>query len=409
MKTVLYVDHTAKLGGGEIAIFDLICALDKSTVKPIVVLASSGPLVDKFRQSDIETHVLPLSPSVVDVRKDSLGVKSAGRLRAVGHIAKYALTLARWAKSNHVDLIHTNSLKSDIYGGLAGRLAGIPVIWHIRDSISSSYLPSIVAKLFRWLTAVVPNAVVTNSESTLKCLELPRTKRAAVVYSGITPPPSGTEAEPSNVDSLASASNPAVVTLVGRIAEWKGQHIFIEAAAKVLVTYPDTQFQIVGAPLFGEFDYEKQIHQQVDTLGIGNSVNFLGFRNDIPQLLAESTIVVHASTIGEPFGQVVVQGMAAGKPVIATNGGALPEIVLPGQTGMLVSMGSSTEMAEAMLWILGNPDAANKMGAAGQKRAYEHFSIKQSAQTISSLYDEMLNRPAKEISNGSTTTQLTGP
>src|ERR1019366_9414729 len=96
-------------------------------------------------------------------------------------------------------------------------------------------------------------------------------------------------------------------------------------------------------------------------------VKLLGFRNDIPSILNQSTIVVHASIQAEPFGQVVVQGMAAGKPVIATNGGALPEIVIPG-TGKLVPMGNVASMAEAILWLISHPDEAERMGRAAQLR-----------------------------------------
>ena len=179
------VDHTAKMGGGEIALLNLVSALDRTRFEPVVVLASDGPLVGRLRGAGVETHVLPLDASLINTRKDSLGPASLLQVRQAALVALYVGRLARWARRRGVRLIHTNSLKSDIYGGLAGRLAGIPVVWHVRDSINGEYLPPRVAAVFRWLARTVPQVVVANSESTLRFLEPGREKNSAVVYSGI--------------------------------------------------------------------------------------------------------------------------------------------------------------------------------------------------------------------------------
>ena len=174
--------------------------------------------------------------------------------------------------------------------------------------------------------------------------------------------------------------------MVGRISPWKGQDIFIRAAALVRQTRPDVRFEIVGSVLFGEEAYESQIHQLVETLGLQDTVLFLGFRNDIPELIAAADILVHASTTPEPFGQVVVQAMAAGKPVVATRGGGVLETVVEHQTGLLVPMGDAPAMAAAILTILANPVQAAAMGRSGRRRFLEHFTIEQTVIAIQNLY-----------------------
>ena len=97
--------------------------------------------------------------------------------------------------------------------------------------------------------------------------------------------------------------------------------------------------------------------------------------------------MAHASTTGEPFGQVIIEGMAAGKPLIATNGGALPEIVVPGETGYLVAMGSAEAMAAALERLLAAPALARTMGQAGRQRVERLFTIGHTARKMELVYD----------------------
>ena len=397
LKTILYVDHTAKMGGGEIALLNLVSALDTSRYRPIVALAAEGPLVEKLRAAGIETTVLPLDPALRETRKESLGLGSLMKLRQIGLLLSYSLHLARWARAQSVDLIHTNSLKSDIYGGIAGRLAGIPVLWHVRDNINGQYLPPLVASGFRLLSRLLPQMVVANSVSTLHQIRPEKSKSGAVVYSGVATEVvhDGCVEEQVAVGPPESApvwGRPPVIALIGRIAEWKGQHVFLRAAALVHARFPEARFWIVGAPLFGEYEYEQSLHALAAQLHMTETAEFLGFRDDIAQLMPMIDIVVHASILGEPFGQVVIEGMAAGKPLVATDGGALPEIVVPGETGYLVPMGSAEEMAAALERLLASPAQARVMGQAGRRRVRRLFTISHTARKVEAVYDALFAR-----------------
>jgi len=403
-KNVLYVDHTAKLGGGEIALLNLIQALDPARFRPHVVLGEDGPLAGRLRAAGIETTILPLDPALRETRKDTLGVGSLLKLSQIKTVLAYSRTLARFAREHSADLIHTNSLKSDIYGGVAGRLAHIPVLWHIRDSINSEYLPGPAAAAFRLLSRLMPNAVVANSSSTLHQLWPKRPKSGDVVYSGV--PMEVVHDGYVEADfALHSAAHrdtwdhPPVVALIGRIAEWKGQHVFLRAAAAARRRFPDARYWIIGAPLFGEHEYERSLHVMTEQLEMTDRVEFLGFRDDVASLMPQIDIVVHASTLGEPFGQVVIEGMAAGKPLIATDGGALPEIVVPGETGYLVAMGSAEEMAMALERLLATPALAQTMGQAGRQRVERLFTIKHTARKMESVYDALFSRQRPKAAN----------
>lgn len=385
------------MSGGEIALLNLVGAIDRARFTPIVLLSSDGPLAGELQRVGVETHIVPLAPEVANTRKDSLGVGALSKLGAAAASARYVRELKRFIDENAIDLVHTNSLKADILGGAAARLAGRPLIWHVRDRIADDYLPSSVAALFRFLCATVPHAIIANSASTLKSIERSRNERNAVVYSGTNTRArnivhDGLHARSFGLDTGQEEDGAAspVVGLLGRISPWKGQHVFIRAAATVLKQFPTTRFRIIGKVMFDEADYERQIHALVDELGIGHAVEFSGFRADVATALSELDLLVHASTTGEPFGQVIVEGMAAGLPVVATDGGGVPEIVLHGQTGLLVPMNDADAMAAAILLILSSPERAREMGQRGQARARDVFSIERTARAVEAIYDRLL-------------------
>ena len=130
---IMFIDHTAKLSGGEIALLRLISALDRSRFAVSVVLFSNGEFVPELRKIGIEPTILPLHADVLNTRKESLSSSAIFRLGTLPPILNHIRSLKELIKREKPDLVHTNSLKSDIIGGIAARLARVPVIWHIRD------------------------------------------------------------------------------------------------------------------------------------------------------------------------------------------------------------------------------------------------------------------------------------
>ncbi len=287
IKTILFFDHTASLGGGEVALLNLVQGLDRTRYRPLVILGSEGRLQAKLTEAGVETQILPISAEVVETRKDTLGAGSLLRLRAITQSATYAAKLARLIRRENAALVHTNSLKADIIGGMAARMARVPVIWHVRDRIETDYLPRPVVMLFRRLCRFVPNYIIANSTATLQTLHLPSNRSASTVYSGVAAERGrvvhdGVAPEAFSHEAAATSDSP-VIGLIGRISPWKGQHIFVEMAAQVHARFPNARFQVCGSPLFGEEAYEAQVRAQVRQLGLETCVEFLGFRSDVYQ------------------------------------------------------------------------------------------------------------------------------
>lgn len=385
---ILFCDHTSTMSGGEIALLHLVRAMDRSRFEPVVALFTQGPLADRLREADVETHVVPLASGVASVRKDTLG--GGGLVRGMLQPATYrhVLRLRRFMLDHRTDIVHANSLKADLIGGLAARMARKPLIWHIRDRIAEDYLPATAARAMRILCRHMPHRLITNSAATLETLQMPPSmvqdgpaRRAFVVYDGmpVTAPP-----EPGRASGLPR------IALIGRITEWKGQHVFLEAAARVRTAHPEARFLIVGSAMFGEEEYSRRIRRQCSELGLDDIVEFTGFREDVPEIIASLSILVHASITPEPFGQVVLEGMMAGKPVVATRAGGVAEVMLDGETGILVPMGDPGALATAMMRLLDNPNEAERLGAAGRQRAKTMFSIERTARGVEAVYDHLL-------------------
>lgn len=388
---VLLLDHTAELGGGEIALLNLVRNLDTSRHVPVVLLLSKGPLEQLLADAGVETRVLPLSDSILHARKDSLGGRTLLRIADVFRCLLFCVHLARWIRSNNIVLVHANSLKADLIGAVAARLAGVPIIWHLRDRISRDYLPGSIVVLFRRACRVLPNVVVANSAATLTTVQPAGSAicdakgKWRVIHDG-TPWTS----LPAVGRTGVLSSEQATIGIVGRISPWKGQHVFLRAVASVRQCFPQARFKVIGGPLFGESSYEQSLFSLCAELGLDDVVEFTGFCKNISNAIGALDILVHASTLGEPFGQVIIEAMALGKPVVATRGGGVPEIVAHGITGLLVPMNDPESLATALAELLSDPDRRIEMGIAGRRRVCEQFSIERVATKVTALYDEFL-------------------
>jgi glycosyltransferase involved in cell wall biosynthesis len=391
---VLFFDHVATLSGAEIALFNLIRHLDLNLIEPVVVLGEEGALADRLR-SVAEVHIFPMHADIRQARKDNLGTRSNLSLAVLRKVVRYVRELARFMRWRQIDLLHTNSLKADLVGGLAARLTRTPVIWHVRDRITADYLPLTVTRTFRLLSRLLPDLIIADSHAVAATLSRRPSKRIRVVHEGT---PHEEFALHSQPNAPGRTDDTQIIGLVGRISPWKGQDIFLRAASLVHHKYPAARFHIIGAALFDESDFEQKLRLLAEELDLGDVLTFAGFRNDIHQAIAELDVLVHASTRPEPFGQVIIEGMAAAKPVVATNAGGVLEIVEDGVTGFLVPMSDPERMAEAIDRLLADPNMARAMGLRGQAHVTHNFSIEKTVRGVLAAYQQVARVPVRNAS-----------
>lgn len=388
---VLYLDHTSQWSGGEISLYRLLVSLDQEIVKPIVILPMDGMLCTQLREAGIETHLVELDKKWINFRKESLGYNIFALLLYICVYFKYALSIRHFLneKNIEIDIVHSNSLKSDIYGYFTSFILRKKCIWHIRDHINKPYLTRIIAVLFRQFAKYAPDAIIANSKSTANVLDLNNfgIEFCRIVYDGIL------NKDLEGIDPrifLKWKQNPVRIGMLGRIARWKGQHIFIEAAVELTKRGFDAEYFIVGSTLFGEDEYLDEINKKSQI--ISGKMNFMGFRSDVKDILTDLDILVHCSILPEPFGQVVLEGMAEGLPIVASDAGGVQEIIEQNISGLRTPPGDPIELANALQQLIENPDFASSLGQEAYRCVRQKFTATQAARKVESLYRELVTR-----------------
>jgi glycosyltransferase involved in cell wall biosynthesis len=178
-----------------------------------------------------------------------------------------------------------------------------------------------------------------------------------------------------------------VVTIPGRLESWKGQDVFLRAAAEVAKRVPTARFVVLGGALYGwDEEFAAGLPRLAESLGIAGKVAFTGHRDDALALIAGSDVVTHCSTSPEPFGMVVIEAMALGRPMIASNTGGPPEIIADGETGLLIPPGQPAVLAETVVSLLVDADRRAAIADAGRQVAHERFSAKEMARALAAVY-----------------------
>ncbi len=382
---VVYLDHCAQLSGGELALLRLLPAL-ADQVEAHVILAEDGPLVARLEAAGLSHEVIPMAEAARGLSRDRVRLSrlpAATLVQAVRHTATTAGRLRRLRP----DLVHTNSIKSGLYGSVAARLAGVPAIWHLREPISDDDLGPAAVRLVRASVRHLPAAVIANSHSTL----------GHVAAAGLTATVIPSPVEVSVVARPRPAGGPLRVGIVGRLAPWKGQDVFLEAFARAFPSSNPTPPSgratavIIGAPLFGETAYEDELRHLVVRLGLEDRVEMTGFRHDVGAELGRLDVLVHASVTPEGFGQVVVEGMAAGLAVAASRAGGPTEIVTDGVDGLLCPPGDVAALAAALRRLEADGDLRSRLGRAGRQRALDYTPAVVAPQVLA-LYHQVLGR-----------------
>lgn len=364
---VLFLDQTAELGGGELSLLSEVTHLPHECS---VLLFESGPLCELLANAGVAVEVISNPFGAIAIRRGS-GLLAS--LMAIPVVLSLVFLVASRARKH--DIIYANSQKAFVVGAFAAAVSRRPLVWHLHDILDAAHFSSLMRRAAIVLANWKAKRVIVNSRATGAAF----TKlggdatRVSLAYQGLDDAPFDVVPldEIAAIRAELNAGTHRLIGVFGRLSAWKGQAIFIDAIARL----PDVIGVIVGGALFGEEAYAAELSRKVETLGLGSRIRFLGFRNDIPALMRSMDIIVHSSIAPEPFGRVVVEGMLAGKPVIASAAGGVLEIIENGKTGWLVEPGNAEALAETLRTVLENPIESTKIAVAGQAHARANFTI----------------------------------
>ncbi|MBL4903599.1 MAG: glycosyltransferase family 4 protein [Desulfocapsa sp.] len=398
---ILFLDNTYTFGGAINSLLYLLRALDKSRFTPVLVTAQPVEFLHQHFGFMKWQHVAIKLPWVHNriykkitsyiLFSSGFGLKCVNRIRFLYWLLFVTLPEAiryyRIGRKNKVCLVHLNNILGGQLAGIwAAKMLGVPCVAHLRDFEEVDGVTKFYAKFIDSHIAI-SGAIKDN----LLRLKIPEEK-IDTIYDAIDLDDFNDQLSCDYLRQEFDVMNEGkLFGIFGRIIEWKGIKEFVHAAAIVIQSVPTAKAFVVGDCSDGEDGYLEEVRELIARYGLEQQIILTGYRKDIAALMGVMDVVVHASITPEPFGMVLIEGMAMAKPVVATRMGGPLDIVVDNETGFLVEPGNVVEMANAIHRLLSEKSLAAAMGASGKNRVATMFAKERYAQQVEEIYMRILH------------------
>ena len=352
MKKILFLDHTPFIGGAELALVRHIEYLDKDKFKSVVACSETVPeLIEQFREAGAKVFVIPF---------EQLKIASPMVLK---RFVKTLQGLNSCISATKPDLVVTNTERGMYVGTLVAVLRRKPLVWWVRDYEYNRFLFKLLSRF--------PKKIICVSNDIRNHYSGQGNSKFEVVYVGSDFDKKLKQVSFNDVlrvkEELGLSGAGLVVGYVGRLVEWKGARVLIEAARQLNVKGEKLKVVIVGTGRGQEGDIESELHQLVKRYGLEKGVILTGQRKDVPTLMRIFDVFCHTSIEPEPFATVVIEAMMAGVPVIGHPIGGTPEIISDSRTGFLVPADDPKKLAAVLSHLASDPKMRRRIGEAGRK------------------------------------------
>lgn len=404
MKRIVYIHHGGGIGGAPLSLLYLLQKLDRSRYQPVVVTLKPGPVVDLYRAEGIETHIAKGISDFSHTTLEWYGGRDWWRLPGkLLHIVPSIFRTRALIERLHPDLVHLNS--STLAPSAVGvGLAGVPIVWHIREPLAQGYLG--ISRV--WIRHVIDRraaqvvAICQNDAD-----QLIPSDRIQVIYNFIKFEQFDRSLDGRVIrDELNIPGDTPVVTMLGGVSAPKGTLTLIQAMPDLVAALPDIRVIVAGPPprrlkepglkglaksLLGVDAYQKACQRVLDNLPpeVRDRLIFTGIRRDIPSVLAGSDCLVFPSSVPH-FARPIIEAAAMGKPSVASDLGGPRELIVPGETGLLVPPDNPKALADALTSLLADPERGKQMGQAAYHRAVKLFDAKNNAAATIAVYEKLL-------------------
>ena len=396
--TIVFLDPSGELGGAETALLEVLAALRQTRPGWTLTLVTSaeGPLIDRASALGVPSMALPFPAPLAQLGEwgqrstnvDKVGLALHGA-RAALPTLNYTRRLGRHLAALNPDVLHTNGLKMHVLGARC-RPAATRVLWHLHDYPDARPLSRrlLLAHAHRCAVAVANSESVAAAARGLFGTAI----RVHAVHNAVDFDRFAPDGHVLDLDALAGmpplASGGIRVGLVGTFARWKGHDVFLKSLAGLNGSVPVRAY-IVGGPIYqtaaSQFSIE-ELRDMAARLAPG-SVGFVGPVEDVPAAMRALDIVVHASVEPEPFGLVVAEAMACGRPVIVSRAGGAAEIAQQG--AVFHQPGDHRELAARISELVANPSLRIQLGAEGREAAGVLFSRARLAERLVPVYESL--------------------
>jgi glycosyltransferase involved in cell wall biosynthesis len=379
---VVRVIARLNIGGPAVHVVNLHAGLDPTRFEQVLVVGTENPgegsMLDYALSRGVRPFVIPEIVTEFNLKPKDL---------------KALAKLCRLIRQERPHIVHTHTAKAGLLGRLAGRLAGVPVVVH---TYHGHVLHGYFSPVKTWLMRSMERTLARMTDQIITVSE--RVKRELVSYS-VAPPtkiaviPLGFDLKPFLCcqdqcgqfrHELGVSDGARLVSIVGRIFPIKNHRLFLDAAALVAALEPSARFVIVGDGVL-----RREMEDHARELRIADRVIFTGWRRDLPRIYADMDLLVVSSN-NEGTAVSAIEAMAAGRPVIATRVGGLPDLIAEEETGLLVPPGDRDGLATAVLRLLKDPETACRMGQSARAMVQEHFSVQRLIVDMENLYHQLL-------------------
>ena len=372
---VIKVVPTLLCGGTETQFMTLARALDPDRFDlRFGCLRQWGPFVDELSQRNI-----PLQEYRVTTFRSINAVRQQARF-------------ARDVRRHGTDVVHTYSFYGNVFAIPPARLAAPVVVASVRDC--GLYLTPMQKRVQRYVCRFA-DRVLVNAEAVKTWLVNDgfSPSRITVIPNGVDLSRFETRANPAAVRrSLGVPEHAPLVAVVSRLHRLKGIEDFLDAAALVAAGHPDARFLVVGEPSpVDNVAYLEELSQRAERLGIGDRVIFTGLRDDVPALLSAVDVSVMPS-LNEALSNVLLESMAAGAPVVATDVGGTTEALEANRNGLLIPPSNVAAMTAAINRLLADPQWARELGTRARQAIVDKFSLDRMVAATAAIYEELLAR-----------------
>ncbi len=379
MRRILFLETSTGYGGSGRCLLNLLGALDRQQYAPIVAAYGEGTAIRQIQALGVEVHII----------KRTATPAPRNYVEFILQICCYeincALSLLQLIKTKRVDLVHLNNdLHSSIAGLMAAKLTGRPVVAHLRLTRTPTRLERLLGGQVNQLVALTQHALAFYRKFWPD-------QAMTMIYDAVGACKGHPQRVPGLREELNLSADQKLVVLIARCVPGKGYEEFLQAAALVREEHPEARFVIIGNGAGGNPEYERGLRGLAGTLGLDGGVSWLGWREDVPQILHEAQIVVQASsTFPEGLSHVLLQAMACGVPLVATDLATSREALDSGAGGLLVRPGDAHELARAIARLLENHNTGVELVAAARRRAETVFSLEEHAARFGELYRQLL-------------------
>ncbi|MFZ0317850.1 MAG: glycosyltransferase family 4 protein [Candidatus Sulfotelmatobacter sp.] len=394
---ILFVHGSNDLYGGEVILLELIKRLDRGQFEPIVVLPQDMRHLGRFSRRLDEEEIPYRFIRMAVIRRRYFS--PLGLLAFVRDVLAGVVTLMYLIWRERVALVHSNTIAVPC-GALAARFMRRPGIWHIHEIVTR---PAVMPRLLHPVVCALSTQVVAVSEAVRSHIltDCPgQANKVHVIHNGIDfatfalSESASRETGTGIRRQFGIPQSAFLVGMVGKVCRWKGQLLLVEAAKIVTQQSLGVRFLAVGGVFDDEMHFMSRFRRSVTEAGLGEVFAISDYRSDIPEVLGALDLFILPSTEPDPFPTVVLEAMAAGKPVIACNHGGAPEMLAESETGLLFPPGCAAPLAEAILRLADDPSRARAMGRAGQERVRAQFQAERYASDFQALYRRWLPRTA---------------